>query len=238
MPTTTLSEHIIQLARRNTYFSVENIEAQLKRRRMKVNHNTLKQNLIRLKKKKIIFDAGRGWYSSVPTAFALNTAPIQQLANDIKAGFPLLKFCCWSTQQLQSFAHHMMTKFAAFVYAEIDLIPSIAEHLDGKGYHVFPNPTKSEVKKYFALKERTCILRPSITEEPTDNSYATIEKILVDLYVEKDRVYLIDGAEYKRIFNNVVTSQRINMGRLLRYAKRREVKETLTNHVLKEGIIL
>jgi len=238
MPTTTLSEHIIQLARRNTYFSVENIEAQLKRRRVKVNHNTLKQSLVRLKRKNIIFDAGRGWYSAIPTRFVLDTAPIDELAKDIKSGFPLMQFSCWSTQQLQSFAHHMMTKFAAFVYAEMELLPSVAEQLDAKGYLVFRNPTKSEVEKYFALKERTCILRPSITEEPIENSYATIEKILIDLYVEKDRVYLMDGAEYKRIFNNIVSSQRINMGRLFRYANRREVKGTLIDEMFQEGILL
>lgn len=62
--------------------------------------------------------------------------------------------------------------------------------------------------------------------------YATLEKILVDMFLEKDRLRLMDGAEYERVFRNLILSHRINMPRLLRYADRRKVKHKLVKEIL------
>lgn len=244
MKTKTISDQIIAIIRKKNYFSFERVERLMIQEGSSINslgrlnRDTLKKNLSRMQLRKIIFDAGRGWYSTVARGFELETEAVDELIREIKSRFPLMEFSCWSTKQLQSFAHHMMTKFVAFVYADVDFLPSINEHLDEKDYNVYRNPTKPEMRKYYSLKERTCILRPGISEEPVEGHYASIEKILVDLYIEKDRINLMDGSEYKRIFGNLVTAYRINIGRMLRYANRREVKESLMKNVFREEIFL
>ncbi len=55
--------------------------------------------------------------------------------------------------------------------------------------------------------------------------FATIEKILVDLWIEKNKLYLMDEWEYKDIFRSVVGRYRINMGALLCYSQRRKMKK-------------
>jgi hypothetical protein len=54
------------------------------------------------------------------------------------------------------------------------------------------------------------------------------------MFLEKDRLRLMDGAEYERIFRNLILSLRINMPRLLRYADRRKVKNVLVKDILME----
>ncbi len=244
MKTKTINDQIIAIIGKKNYFSFQRVEQMIIDSRSSINspsrlnRDTLKKSLSRMQLNKIIFDAGRGWYSTVARGFELETESVDELIREIKSRFPLMEFSCWSTKQLQSFAHHMMTKFVAFVYADVDFLPSINEHLDEKSYNVYRNPTKPEIRKYYSLKERTCVLRPRISEEPVKGRYASIEKILVDLYIEKNRVNLMDGSEYKRIFENLVTAYRINIGRLLRYANRREVKESLMKDVFREGIFL
>jgi hypothetical protein len=80
------------------------------------------------------------------------------------------------------------------------------------------------VEKYFNAASVSIVIRPRITREPVEGYYAAIEKILIDLFIEKDRLQLMDGSEYQQILHNLISSQRINMGRSLEYAERRKVK--------------
>jgi len=56
--------------------------------------------------------------------------------------------------------------------------------------------------------------------------------MLLDLFVEKDKLFLMDEAEYNRVFQNLALSYRINLARLLRYADRRKVKGAFVKSVL------
>jgi hypothetical protein len=186
----------------------------------------------------MVFDAGRGWYSTIALEFDPDYQPVETLVTSLRDGFPNLSFSCWSTKQLQPYAHHMMTRFVSYVFADVDALPSISEYLDSKGYRVFRNPTKSEIAKFFSLDKDTCILRPSISEEPVKTEYASIEKILVDLYLESIKINLMEQDEYIRIFSRLVMNYRINMAKLYRYAKRRELSETTLNGLLNKSQVL
>ncbi|MGH2569107.1 MAG: DUF6577 family protein [Bacteroidota bacterium] len=234
MPKKGLQTLILEFVEGKKYFSIKALKAHLGKRKPKYDPLTINQYLYNLHAQKKLFDAGRGWYSTMPNALKLDPAPVRELASNVKAKFPLLSFSCWGTEQIQSFAHHLQTSFVLFLYAESDAIASVTEYLVAKGYNAYHNPGVREFEKYFKPTDRSVILRPSITEEPVENHYATIEKILVDLYLEKDRANLMDGAEYKRVFKNLIYSQRINIARLLRYAQRRKVKETFTDDIFAE----
>ena len=143
--------------------------------------------------------------------------------------FPQLQFSSCSTEQLQPFAHHLMSRFTTFIYTETDAISPITEFLGNQQYTVYPNPKQADVEKYVATSDRRIIVRALVTEEPIDRHYATIEKVLIDLFLEKDRLFLMDGAEYKRIFENIIFSNRIAMGRMFGYAERRKIDKSLVN---------
>jgi hypothetical protein len=114
----------------------------------------------------------------------------------------------------------------------------LTEFLIAGGYNAYRNPGKRDSDRYYRQTGPLVILRSSITEEPVNGNYATIEKLLVDLYLEKDRAHLMEESEYSRVFSNLASSQRINIARLLRYAHRRKVKYALTQDILAKDMHL
>jgi hypothetical protein len=116
-----------------------------------------------------------------------------------------------------------------FVYAERDYLSSLFDTLKSTEYSVFLNPTQLESRKIFTISEKTIVLRPSISEEPLQTHLATIEKILADLFIESDKLDLIDKSEFSTIFSNISNHFRINIPRLLRYSKRRKIDKEIKN---------
>ena len=88
----------------------------------------------------VIFDAGRGWYSSLAKAFILDTAPVKPLADELAKAFPLVTFSCWSTEQVKGAMHHLLSRFATFVNVEADSMESVWEHLRNAGWDAWLNP--------------------------------------------------------------------------------------------------
>jgi len=111
----------------------------------------------------------------------------------------------------------------------------VVEFLRENNYDAHPNPRKGEIEKYFLLSTKTVVVRPSVSEEPNDGHFASMEKILVDLFVEKEKLYLMDGSEYSRIFKDLAFRYRINMAPMLRYADRRKVKAAFISQMLSKS---
>jgi len=75
-------------------------------------------------------------------------------------------------------------------------------------------------------------LRASITHrEPKDNYFASIEKLIVDLYMETKKIGLLDKKEFKRITKNVLNNYRINLSKMLDYAHNRKIRSEIENIV-------
>ena len=224
--TKTLKGALFQALNSAKYASVKGLRRKLGSEK-KIPPASLYTTLYRLVEAKTLFDAGRGWYSTIQTPFKPQYDSVRAIARHVAKQFPQLLFSVWSSEQLQPFAHHLMSRFTTFLYTESDAIVPVAEFLQNQKHIVYPNPKQSEVDKYVAASDRRIIIRQLVTEEPVEGHYATIEKVLIDLYLEKDRLFLMDLAEFRRIFENIVLANRINMGRLFRYAGRRKVKASI-----------
>ena len=198
----------------------------------KISSTTIYATLYRFIKANTVFDAGRGWYSTIQTPFTPQYDSVKEIVQQLGKNFPQLQFSLWSTEQLQPFTQHLLSQFTIFVYTETDAIGPITEFLQNQNHTVYPNPKQTEVEKYLTTSNNRIIVRPLVTEEPLMGHYAAIEKILIDLFIEKDRLFLIDGAEYKRILENLIFSNRINMGRLFRYSARRGLKSSIKKLLL------
>lgn len=222
--TKTFKDTLLQALNSAKYASVDGLRKKLTSHKRKIPPATLYTTLYRFVEAKKLFDAGRGWYSTIQTPFKPQDDSVKAIVRQVEKQFPQLQFSVWSSEQLQPFAHHLMSRFTTFLYTESDAIVPAAEFLQNQKHTVYPNPKQTEVEKYVAASDRRIIIRQLVTEEPVEGHFATIEKVLIDLYLEKDRLFLMDLAEFKRIFENVVFAHRINMGRLFRYAGRRKVK--------------
>lgn len=214
----------MQYAKEKPYFSIEALRKYLSAGNDTFANQTLKQALSQLNKEKSLFDAGRGWYSTIERKYVLDTELIDPFIKQMSDKYPFLPFCCWSTGQLRSHAHHMMTRFVIFLYIERDLMPDIFDYLRSI-YNAYLNPTRKEANKSFTAEEKTLVIRPSISRQPEHIHYATIEKILVDLLAEMRALWLMDDSEYTRIFNDVILNNRVDISLLLKYSEIRKVRK-------------
>ena len=176
----------------------------------------------------LIHDAGRGWYSRIAEPLILDTAPVKKIITKIKKAFPLLDFSCWSTEQINPYMHHLLGKSVAFVYMDRDLMPAVYEELQSwQGYKVYLDPSSDEVKKTFRIEEKTIVIRPAIGEAPAGEAHAApIEKLLVDLAIEVEKLPLMSCGEFQDMAWRAVTSARITMGTFSRYARRRHLERS------------
>jgi len=200
---------------------------------IKYKKDSLNKTIYRLKKERIIYEAGRGWYSTIKKEFVLHTKSVEKIIKLIKKKFPLLEFSCWSTEQIKSYFHHLPSKFVTFVYVDKDFLQSLKDLLTDNGYNVYLNPTKSETAKYVELNKRTIILRSAISyREPKNQNWSKIEKIIVDLFMETKKSNLMDMEEYEKIISNIILNYRINMAIMLNYAHQIKIEDKIKNIVI------
>ncbi|MBE0461205.1 MAG: hypothetical protein IBX60_06185 [Candidatus Aminicenantes bacterium] len=228
-----LKDYILNYAKSRYYFNLQDLRNYLMQNGIDYTEENLKKSIYRTKRNKIIYGSGRGWYSTIREEFVLDTKPIERIIKLINKDFPFLKFCCWSTEQLKAFFHHLPTQFVTFIYSEKDFLSSLKDFVENNDYNVFLNPQKNEAEKFVHFRNQTVILRPSITyREPKDQHVEKIEKIIVDLYMEVKKINLIDMEEYKKIVLNIVSNHRVNMSELLDYAHNRKVRSQIEHIIM------
>lgn len=210
---------------RQKYFSLSSVSRWLTERNISCPPATLARYLHQFTRDGVVFSAGRGWYSSLSQPFVLDRQPVSSLVQQLNQTFPLLVCSCWSTEQLRSYGHHLLARFATFVHTERDAMPSVADFLKDQGFDVHLNP-RGPLLHTFSIGERTVVVRPRVTTQPAEGGFATIEAILVDLFVEAKPLHLLDEAEYLRTFHNLAGSARISIGTLVKYAKKRKPATT------------
>ncbi|MBU0710458.1 hypothetical protein KJ762_12565 [bacterium] len=221
----TIVDLIRQFIKGKQYFNTKALKDYLQSILKNFNNQTVNQYLSNLKKNREIYSCGRNWYSTIDKPFILDTEPVLDLIHLLNEHFPFLQFTVWNTRQIISYYHHLPFKYTYFIYTEFDALIPVFEFLVGKGFNVYNNPGKQIVRKHWIINDENYIIRPDISESPVEGTeiwkIATIEKILVDLYEEKDKLYLMDGSEFKRIFYNVIFSGRVNIPTMLKYSYRR-----------------
>lgn len=178
-----------------------------------------------MKKEGIIYDAGKGWYSFLERSYELNIDPVKDIVKILRDIMPLLPFSCWSTEQLNSFTHHIMAKFVIFIYTDSDYMRNAASSLRDKGYNVYENPLKTEIKKQFEIGDRTVVIRPAISKQPTaEENISPVEKVLVDFLIENQKLSIMETSEAENAVVKAINSGRINISELYSYSNRRKLE--------------
>lgn len=232
MANITIKESIIDYAKDKYYFRINDLKRYFAEKGIKFRENSLKQQIYLLKKEEFIYSAGRGWYSNIQKEFELNVEPTEKIIKLLIEKFPLLEFSCWSTEQLKGFFHHLPSQFVIFIYIDKDFLSTLKDFLTENNYTVYLNPYKVEAEKFVELKTKTIILRPSVSSRISkEKNLVTIEKILVDLFMEMKKISLIDKDEYKKIVSNIILNYRINMAEMLDYAHNRKIKDQILNMI-------
>lgn len=204
------------------YVSVVDACRELARAGGKVQPATLNRYLVEFLRAGLLHDAGRGWYSSLATPFTLNREPVSSLVQLLNQTFPLVEFSCWSTEQIKGAMHHLLSRFVTFVNVEADSMESVWEHLRDAGWDAWLNPRGAEAAR-FTVRERTVVVRRESRKSPSKESFAPIEKLLVELCFEARDLQLMALPEFHTMLANLAGTSRIQMGTLLSYAAERKL---------------
>ncbi|MFH1186439.1 MAG: DUF6577 family protein [Chloroflexota bacterium] len=205
------------------YFSIGAVKRRLGELQITVTDGSLRQYMSEAMEQGVVHDAGRGWYSRLGTPCTLDSKPVARIVRELEKEFPLLDFTCWSTQQVNPWMHHILSKFIAFVNVDRDGLTAVAEFLRDKGYDVHSNPSgkgTSEVRP----NGKTLVMRPLNAHAPRDGHFAPPEAVLVDLFVESKALGIMGSGDFHNMLHALASSARIAWGTLLHYAEKREIK--------------
>ncbi|MHB8871920.1 MAG: DUF6577 family protein [Candidatus Doudnabacteria bacterium] len=229
----TIKNIIQEFANDKNYFSFQQLKQYLRSNKFVYADVSLKKALKLLADEELIFSAGRGYYSNIPMELNLDPSPIVSIVQIVKQKFPLLQFSVWGTKQINFAFHHTQNKFFTFIYADRDSLVFLRDHLVEANFPVFLNPFRSDLEKTTFTAENSIILRPFITRSVSIGNYASIEKIIVDLFLESDRLNILDKSEYTRIFEHLLLNYRLNISALLDYAERRKIMTKIKQLLIK-----
>lgn len=150
-----------------------------------------------------------------------------EVSQKLKQQFPFATFCIYNGRSLSPLQHHISENNITYVETDRYAVESVFEYLRSEGYLVWKNPTADFMYMYVDLKDDCVIVKPLVTEAPTEEvdgiAVPTLEKILVD--IEKDPCFdYLQGTESGRMWENAREMFSINQTRLKRYAQRRGLK--------------
>jgi len=197
-----------------------------------VPKSTVNWRVYALVNENIIQRIGRGTYKLgsgnnflpqiSPKALKINTL--------MKTNFPYLKYLIWHIGEINLFAQHLINRDTYYVEVERDAVDAVFEQLRDKYKYVLKVKTSEDL--YFG--ESVIVVRPLVTGSPSQLSIkvptTTIEKLLVDLFSDKEFEFL-QGYELTYIFNNAFSKYTINLDRLLRYASRKEKRTVIADYI-------
>lgn len=184
--------------------------------------------LTRIGRGKFTIGAGRTYYP------ALTTKQVS-LFKKLKAEFPFISICIWSTSVINEFMLHQPGRFYQLIEVEKDGMESLFYFLKDKKVSVYMDPSPELIKRYLIDQKEPWIVKPLVTESPTQElngiSTITIEKMLVDIFCDPKIFSAQQGSEMDQIFKEAFEKYAINESKMLRYAGRRRKKSELDSYL-------
>ena len=200
-----------------------------------IARNTLSWHLSNLCRQGKLKRIGRGIYTAhISNSFQVKAnTKARSLNKSLSKQFPLADFCVYGGGVITPLLHDLTPNNTVYIETNREVTESVFNVLlpKHKG-RLFLSPTKKIASTYIDFSSENIIVKPLVTESPLmfDGKVPvpTIEKLLVDTRVDPDFYYL-HGYENLEMLRTAVTHYNVNQTRLLRYADRRNEKESILN---------
>ncbi|MBF0594684.1 MAG: hypothetical protein HQL22_06930 [Candidatus Omnitrophica bacterium] len=224
---------IREYAASHRYFSLKEVV-----KAVGVSVQVAKNYLLDLKQEGVVFPAGQGIYSSIKEEFRpqekRRVADIRRL---IKKHYPDLDFIVWNTLCFQPYYHHQQTHHITFVEVEYDGVHSVADSLSRDYRYVLVDKPGRHAPKGFDITKDPIVVKALFKGSPRHGHSPAVEKMLVDLFVIKDKFSTMGDADYWELLESIDDFYRVNVGDLARYARRsRNLEAILSQLIGKIGI--
>ena len=193
---------------------------------------TARQYLSSLAKENELIRVGQGVYSIIQKqTFKYNPSQkAKEIYQGLKSELPFTDFCVYDGSILSPIQHHLSINHAIYVETNRDVVESVFSRLKGKYKDVYRQPSATFMYDYIDLREECIIVKPLVTESPLMDvdgiKVPTLEKLLVDTLKDADFDYL-RGTESSNMYKLAFDQYSINIQRLMRYAKRRNIGQII-----------
>ena len=155
----------------------------------------------------------------------------------IKKEYSQINFIVWNTKVINEFTLHYVINNYIVIEVEkiaIDLIVNLLKAKYIKKYTIITQDILNNNRDLFLNAENFIIVKPLHSRSPLDtknnDKYISIEKMMVDLYV--DKLYIqYQGKELQTIYQNIFEKYDINMKKVIKYAKYRTDLETYKKYI-------
>ncbi len=250
-----INEPLLRITELLNYFSQyryirkSELENFYRQKNQEFDRNTFRRILYGLTKKGVIFPLGAGLYSLQTSRssekkriFAPNiSSEIIKLNIAIQENFPYIDYMIWETRILYEFMLHLPGQNYFVIEVEEEVCESVfnklSEIYQGR---VFLVPDRLTMERYVFQKQEPILISRLISQSPKKKikgiPYPKLEKVLIDLFSDKDKFLIFQGSELITIYKNAFRDYWINPKTLLRYAGRRNVIADLQNFLLKNSI--
>jgi hypothetical protein len=213
-----------------------------------LKETTFRWMLYDLKKEKVISALERGVFTlyncNCENSLETNSAALRNKAYQptisqrleeiylkLRKQFPYLNVCIWQTSWLNEFMIHQSGRFFTIIEVESGTEEAVFYYLKSMFKNVYIKPTHKELEWYVFENTDSIVIKRLVSQAPVSKKLPIItpklEKILVDLFVERDFFYPYQGQELINIFENIFRYYNVCFTSLYRYAGRRKCKERL-----------
>ena len=209
-----------------------------------INARTVGNQIMRLLASGTLRRIGHGEYClaerNLPEFIYLPSEREKGIFMQLRQQFPFLSICIWSPKVLSSFMLHVPNIGYTLVDVERDGMEPVFHALQNldQNCEVLLTPSALDCERYLIGSE-AIVIRQLIGQSPLTEvegcTVPRIEKILVDA-INDNELHFASGSEIYNIFESVLERNNVNMSKLLRYASRRNRKESVeqiinaTNH--------
>ena len=219
---------------KNSSFTINDIRAYYHRKEPELKDSTLRWRISYLKNKGIISAVAHGVYSliTLPLWCPVIDNSIKSIFSKLANHYNKLDFLIWSTAWLGEFTNLQAFRHVVVIAVEKDFAASVFDYLKEIGIkNLYFLPDKKELNYYFGDAKETYVIKQLITKSPNQTiekiKIPKLEKILVDLFCDKDLFNAFQGDELKSIFRKAFTTYAINTSVLFNYARRRAREKEL-----------
>lgn len=205
-----------------------------------LKNSTFAWRIHSLKEKNLLKPVRNGVYTLSPKPqFHPQVEPkLRAIAIKLTKQFPTARFCIWSTKWLNDWMIHQPGRFLLLVEVESAATESVFYFLKDEHYkNVFLNPDGSQLERYIYEETESIIVKPLVTKAPLEKekkiATPSLEKILVDLFIDQKLFSPFQGSELIHIYNTLYNKFALNITRMTAYAKRRTKEEELLDFMTK-----
>jgi hypothetical protein len=167
---------------------------------------------------------------------------LEEIYSRLRQQFPYLNICVWETSWLNEFMVHQPGRFFTIIEVENGTEEPVFYYLKSAFENVYIKPTSKELEWYIFESKESIVIKKLVSQAPITKDMSIIipraEKILVDLFAEKDFFYPYQGQELINIFENMFRYYKISLPSLYRYAGRRKCKQRLESFIKEQMSII